>query len=882
MIPLPDLDHAGPEMLIEELLALNPSHSCPRWAVLGPSYSGKTQFLQRFIEECKRDNHARCPIPIYLDLKKLSLDREEQMYQSVFRALDLACRGLSFQVSGEGPPDGSGRFEHFIQDLLRKADSRVALVVDHLDSAPHYFARSLIRRFRLMVDQEIPHPEYRKLCVLLAGRTSLFDLRQTGDSAFIASNLIFPRQDAASLSRHLSAGSAPSQAILVKLEKETGQEELFVDLLFAEIGKLRGLSARNIDAAVERLLANPERHDVFHQIALEIASHRDLRALVQDLLSSEERQIMRRDSSPDVDRFCLSGVVVLHKEHTYSCYRFRNGIVERFARKLLSETPKRTPYFPPSAKLAAVRDACNSSRDIYAAMNYLLSAWSDSIFRIPLPDSIHLHVHYFNSDLERWLNLANGPLDPSRTKKLPASVISAVSLSNEGTERHASFGFDEEKVSYSIPYARVEARLELVISFHRNLVSNLSESALSHWLHLLDDCWPYVAASALAELGSEFAAQVKATGGTARRARPADSDTRIHWMASEGIIVDAPDECTMYQVERTPQQIEKTIDDINQRCLRMVEQDGSTEEFGTRLRGVADQLQNFFENCPGFAQRLEIANGNFTFISDEMGLKIPIELLPVLGSHLGIESRIVRRLRNIVPHVEPKTFADGIEDLVATGEPLKVLLAGVDPRNSLENLDEEIRRLKELIEIGCQAINLRCQISVMESINATQAALAKRLDDKALGTFHIFHFCGHGTRGQAPDDSSLVLFGSRGEDDPVPCEKLKLMLQDRVQWMTYLSCCYGAATRGSTGIEQQYMGTIHAVVSAGIPTVVGFRWAVTDVGAYALARSFYANLFSAESGFSPSRALWMARRSIAGDKDKRDAWASSLMVCQFG
>ncbi len=875
-----DLDYATPETLIAELLALNPRHSCPRWAVLGPSYSGKTQFLKRFIEECNRDKHPRSPIPIYLDLKKVPLGPEEQMYRSVFRELDLACRDLSFQVNGEGPPDGTGRFDHFIKDLLTKADSRVGLVVDHLDSAPHYFARSLIRRFRLMVDQEDLHPEFKNLCVLVAGRTSLFDLRQTGDSAFIASNLIFPRHTGSILSQDVQLNNGTGKAVFDRLYEETGGEHLFVDLLFSNIDK-RTLTRRSIEVAIERLLANPQRHHLFHQIGLEIACHGDLRSLVQDLLSTKDGRIIHRDSAPDVDRFCLSGVVVLYKEQGLFYYRFRNGIVERFARKLLQDSTSGL-YFPPSARLAAVREASNSSRDIYSAVKEVLSAWNDCVFGIPSPTSVYLHIRFFDREGEFWRDLQRPRSRESQpTDKLPASALKAVRLANEGTDRRGAFGFDEETVSYAIPYARTEALLELVVCFRGSPVNNLSESALSHWLRLLDDCWPWLAASALAEMSNHFAVQLEQVRASAARVPESDPDTRIHWMASEGILVDAPDQCRIHQLEGSAQKIENTLSDINQRCLTMMDNEPTAEKFGTDLRGIANQLLNLFENCPGLLEQVQKPGSNLVFMSDESGLRIPIELLPVNTSHLSLESRVVRRLRDIAREPEPISFAAGMSDLIERGEPLRVLLAGSDPRNSLANLDEELAKLKECLEVGCQAANLRCKISVLESINATCTALEKRLDDPNLGPFHIFHFCGHGTRGSNPDASSLVLHGTGGADDAVSGEKLRLMLQNRVLWMAYLSCCYGAASRGSIGIEQQYVGTIHAVLSAGIPAAIGFRWAVTDRGAYALARSFYEHLFAPEAPFNPSRALWRARRRVAGDKNTRDAWASSLMVSQF-
>jgi hypothetical protein len=805
------------------------------------------------------------------------------MYKFVFRELDLACQDLPFEVSADGPPDGTGRFDHFINDLLKKAGTRVALVVDHLDSVPHFFGRSLVRRFRLMVDQEDLHPEFKNLCLLLAGRTSLFDLRRTGDSAFVASNLIFPRVSEPEWSKHLQMNGAPNNSIIDRLREETGGEAIFVDLLFSELKEFPRLSPRKIDAAIEALLNSPQRHDLFHQIALEIASNLDLKNLVHDLLASKGGRLVRRDSSPDVDPFCLSGAVVLKREQSFSCYRFRNGIIEKFSKRLLSDATTKSPYLPGLAELNAVRAVCTQSRDIYSGVKSLLDCWKNCVFGIQPPIASYLHVHFLDTELETWLDIGRRrQLDLSENEPVLVSALRSVQLSNQTSPRNATFGFDEQTVSYSIPFARPEASLELVLSFEGQFVSGLNENSLSHWLRLLDDCWAWLAVSALAEVSHNFAQRSKATQSRIAAIPALVSDVRIHWIDSEGLLVDAPDECVYYPIERSPQQIKNTLDDMNQRCLRLMEQDRSADNFNAELRGLADQMLNFFQHCPDFSRHLQISKGPFTFISDESGLRIPIELFPVNASYVGIERQIVRRLRNLVQRSGQMQFATCIRGLIERGEPLKVLLAGADPRNSLENLDEELTRLSESVKEGCVAVGLRTIVTLLKPINGTQAALMSLLQDRNLGPFHIFHFCGHGRRGRNPDESSIILRGTRGEDDPVSCEKLRLMVQDNVLWMAYLSCCYGAAVRGSSGIEQQYVGTIQAVLAAGIGTVVGFRWAVTDLGAYMLANSFYKHLFSRETSFNPSRAMWEARKSVAGDEDKRDAWASSLMVSQFG
>src|SRR5262249_16797340 len=155
-----------------------------------------------------------------------------------------------------------------------------------------------------------------------------------------------------------------------------------------------------------------------------------------------------------------------------------------------------------------------------------------------------------------------------------------------------------------------------------------------------------------------------------------------------------------------------------------------------------------------------------------------------------------------------------IIELIEKSEPLNVFLLGADPQNSLAKLDEELAVLKQQIEARSNAVGLRTNVQVLGSSEATVTALKPKLQAQH---WHIFHFRGHGRHGRNPDESGLFLSGKRGQDDPLTCEQIRHMLSDRGLWLAYLSCCYGAATTGQTGIEQQYAGTIHAVLEARIP-----------------------------------------------------------------
>lgn len=868
------------DVLLDELRKLHPRRACPRWAVLGPRYSGKSQFLRQFIDACRNDRDRRAPLPLYLDLKLIPLGIEERMYRSVFQQLNVACRHLPFEMSEDGPPDGTGRFDHFIRDLLQKANSRVALVVDHLDSVPQFFGRSLLRRFRLIVDQEGLYGEFKNLCLLLAGSTSLFDLRRFGDSTFLVSNLIFPRSSETVWQKHVGSNGRVPQTVQAKIRSETGGEAMFLDLLFDEIGPDLPLTTEQVDAAVERLLDAPERHDAFHQIVLEIASNRDLRRLARDITGARGQRIIRRDASPDIDRYCLSGVVVLHKEQSFACYRFRNGIVERFVKRLLDNGPAYA-RFPTIPLLTNVRMECSQSREVYAVMKELRSAWSACVFEIQEPTSAFLHVTYNNRAADLWIDTGRRQIRrSSETEGLPASAHDAVKAANESPSPHVAFGFDEHSFSFAIPFVRAEASLELVLVFPRDTALSLNENSLGHWLRLIDDCWPSLAAAALCELSVHFLRRLEGASSALVTTRATEAEARIHWLPPSWVILDKPGECVHYQIDRGGS-LDETVTDMNQRCLRLMAP-GRKNDFDPELRGVAGQLKTLLANIPDLSPQLQVADGNFVFLSDESGLKLPIELLPIRTSYLALESRISRRLRGAAVPVTRQPFAACMRELMEQNGTLKVLLAGADPRNSLSKLDAEMHDLKEQIERACNSIGLSHRVRLLDPIDGTLENLSAILQDKENGPYHLFHFCGHGELERDADESSVILVGKGGVDDPVPCERLRFLLHNHVLWMAYLSCCYGVAARGSTGIDQQYVGTAQAVLAAGIPNVVGFRWAVSDAGAYTLALAFYEHLLSTEHHFDPSKALFEARKRVAGEKDKRDAWASAMLISQCG
>ena len=74
------------------------------------------------------------------------------------------------------------------------------------------------------------------------------------------------------------------------------------------------------------------------------------------------------------------------------------------------------------------------------------------------------------------------------------------------------------------------------------------------------------------------------------------------------------------------------------------------------------------------------------------------------------------------------------------------------------------------------------------------------------------------------------------------------------------------------------MGITDAVVQAGIPSTLGFRWSVTDEGAKKLAVAFYESLLKQGN---PEIALWKARGEVAKTLGRDDyTWLSPVLIHQ--
>jgi CHAT domain-containing protein len=93
-----------------------------------------------------------------------------------------------------------------------------------------------------------------------------------------------------------------------------------------------------------------------------------------------------------------------------------------------------------------------------------------------------------------------------------------------------------------------------------------------------------------------------------------------------------------------------------------------------------------------------------------------------------------------------------------------------------------------------------------------------------------------------------------------------------------LSCCSGSRTGAPDKLlDDDFLGIADGIIHAGVPSVLGFRWPVSDDGAITLALAFYESL--ARQGHLDT-ALLDARREVAMQDRDDITWLSPILIMQ--
>lgn len=214
------------------------------------------------------------------------------------------------------------------------------------------------------------------------------------------------------------------------------------------------------------------------------------------------------------------------------------------------------------------------------------------------------------------------------------------------------------------------------------------------------------------------------------------------------------------------------------------------------------------------------------------------------------------------------------------GSPIRILLAASNAFGDLD-VDREIGELAEKIEMLMDARQIRHQIRVMPTSDATIDAFCKELK---RGMHHIIHFAGHGVFDEeAPEKSFLwIMKKRRTKLRPQRLESRmihnQLSAQRNKPALFFFNCCVAATTASRARLTRgEHLGIVDAVIRAGVSAVLGYRWKVSDTGASQFARTFYESLIESRCVID---ACFSARRHLYSIRAEDNAWASPILVAQ--
>jgi len=139
--------------------------------------------------------------------------------------------------------------------------------------------------------------------------------------------------------------------------------------------------------------------------------------------------------------------------------------------------------------------------------------------------------------------------------------------------------------------------------------------------------------------------------------------------------------------------------------------------------------------------------------------------------------------------------------------------------------------------------------------DATLEGLQHRLRQ---GTYHLFHFIGHGGFDQDDRDGVLIFRDENGRGHRITSQRLSAILTDHSALrLVMLNACEGA--RGAR--EDPFTGVAQTLVQRGIPAVIAMQYEVSDHVAITFSQEFYAALVDE---YPVDAAVSEARKTVYG------------------
>ena len=271
-----------------------------------------------------------------------------------------------------------------------------------------------------------------------------------------------------------------------------------------------------------------------------------------------------------------------------------------------------------------------------------------------------------------------------------------------------------------------------------------------------------------------------------------------------------------------------------------------------------------------------------SFAGPRESLAVPFELLHDNEYYLVLKHPFKRSVMGL-SNRSSTSFADLRRQLEFRNEPMRILLVASDTEPPLAAVDLEIESLYQ--HLLAHLPPDRFQVDRLLTEEATYDEVVTRLQ---RCHYHIVHYAGHGGHDRRnPDQSSLFFWEKpkrQGKVRRLTANQLSTVLRAgggcAELHFVYLSCCYGSSTGPvTTLLRDTHLGIADSLIVSGVPTVLGYRWAVSDAGAQKMAIAFYDSLI--EQG-EFDIALYQARCGVASDEEGKATgdWLSPILIVQ--
>jgi CHAT domain-containing protein len=225
-----------------------------------------------------------------------------------------------------------------------------------------------------------------------------------------------------------------------------------------------------------------------------------------------------------------------------------------------------------------------------------------------------------------------------------------------------------------------------------------------------------------------------------------------------------------------------------------------------------------------------------------------------------------------------QTFDAFVRGLRRSAEPLRVLLIASDTGGL--RVDEEVAQLEKILKVSAKSAGLTVATERMLTDTASLGELERRLQSNP---YHVIHYAGHAeVDEQSPENSGLIVFKDKrrsGGRTILTSRQLAQLLAGSQTRLVFLNACVGAWVGAERTLrDNDYLGLMDAVVTAGVPYALGYRWSVTDSGGRLFATSFYERLLGAPA--APELAVLQARSRVYGRNGEDETWTSPILVAQ--